>query len=633
MKFNRLLPLLVLFSCFFACDATAQRGDGSQALSAAVGLASGEEPAAKESDDKAPPANPEDEEARYEKYWDEINFDWDQFDEVLDLVASEYIEKDVDQRRAFVTAAAFALASLEPAYDLVPESYYLAHKDDADLRFEAKDRDENIRLRRAEARKTQDEMQAAWAKIDFGRPDLERVVAFVEKKAVAMKKTAKDKVKIPTHAKILISAAQGYLYSLDPHSSLVSQRAWDESTEKTHDASFDGIGAVLTQRWEPGNSVKNRLRGKSLKIKPTDGFTLVELAKEDEMVQKTFVESPMQGQPAAIAGLWAGDEILAVDGKPVEGMPLTKVVSMIRGPRGTQVKLTVQRPGELETREIAIPRSRIKVTNVEGRLLEHHPGIAFIKLTGFIETSYGELVDELKRLDSEVEGGLRGLVFDLRLNSGGLLQQAVEISDLFLAKGNIVTVKNRKSGLMAMLGSDEVYKAHEKGTIGLPMVVLTDDGSASASEIVASAIQDNGRGIVVGERTFGKASVQTLISPRKGEGYYVKLTIARYYGPSGRTIQVVGVQPDVDVAPTRDGKAPVGFREEDLSNHLPPIAAEYTSPATALLPQLSDCVKQMGIADSIAKANPNPQVKFDYQLFVGADWLECLVRHSEGRLE
>jgi C-terminal peptidase prc len=632
MKFNRLLLLLVLFALFFACDATAQRGDGGPALSAAGAVAAaGDEGTVEGAKDKTPPAEPDDEESRYEKFWDDIAFDWPQFDEVLDLVKSEYIEKDVDQRRAFVSAAAFALASLDPAYDLVPEAYWTAHKGDSDLRFETTDRDENIRLRRAESRKAQQEMQDAWAKVEFGRADLERVVAFVEKKAKAMKKAGKEKA--PSRSKILISAAQGYLYSLDPHSSMVSQRAWDESTEKTHDASFDGIGAVLTQRWEFGNSVKNRLRGDSQKLKPSDGFLLLELAKEDEMVQKTFVESPMQGQPAAIAGLWAGDEILAVDGKPVEGIPLTKVVSMIRGPRGTKVQLTVQRPGELEPREISIPRSRIKVTNVDGRLLEHHPGIAYIKLTGFIETSYGELLDELKRLDGEVEGGLRGLVFDLRLNSGGLLQQAVEISDLFLDKGKIVTVKNRKSGLMAMLGSDEVYKAHDKGTISLPMVVLTDDGSASASEIVASAIQDNGRGLVVGERTFGKASVQTLISPRNGEGYYVKLTIARYYGPSGHTIQVVGVQPDVEVAPTADGKTPVGFREEDLSNHLPPIADEHVSPAKALLPPLSECVKSMGIANSIAKANPNPQVKFDYQLFVGADWLECLIRHSEGRLQ
>ncbi|MFH1529385.1 MAG: S41 family peptidase [Pseudomonadota bacterium] len=566
----------------------------------------------------------EDEAAKYERYWNEIEFGWEQFDEVMDLIKSEYIEKEIDTQRAYVSAANFALAMVEPSYEVVPAAYHRAHKDDPDLVIEGGDREELILKRRDELRKQQRELLKDWDKVSFDRPELKRIIQFAAERARKMEKpVAEDR--------LLISAAQGFLYALDPHSSLVSERAWDDSTQQTRDSSFDGIGALLTQRWEPTSSLKNRLRGKTRRLEDNDVFILVELAEEDKFTRKTYVESPIQGQPAEKAGLWAGDEIVAVDGKSVEGVLLTKVVNQIRGPRGTQVHLSVRREGEPAPRDIVITRARIRVTNVEGRILEHHPGIGYVKLTGFIESSYDELKEEIDRLHEEAgSDGLRGLVFDLRMNSGGLLQQAVQISDLFLKTGKIVTVKNRKRGLFAFMGAEEIYRAAEDGTIDLPMVVLVNDGSASASEIVASALQDNGRGLVIGLRTFGKASVQTLLSPRAGQGYYVKLTVARYYSPSDRTIQVVGVHPDVEVAPEFGGKTPIGFREEDLSNHLPPIEAEFESPNQGVLTQLSGCVQTMGTADSIAASNPHPQVKLDYQLYTGADYLECFIEEVSG---
>ena len=569
-----------------------------------------------------PEEGEDDEIAKYEQYWNEIEFGWTQFDEVMDLVKSEYIEKEIDTRRAYVSAANFALAMVEPNYEVVPAAYHKVHRDDPDKVLEGGDREELILKRRDELRKQQRELQEAWDKVPFDRKELKRIIRFASERAKKMKEPVSED-------RLLISAVQGFLYALDPHSSLVSERAWEDSTQRTRDSSFDGIGALLTQRWEPTSSLKNRLRGKTRTIDKDDAFVLVELAEEDKFTRKTYVESPIQGQPAEKAGLWAGDEIIAVDGQSVEGVLLTKVVSRIRGPRSSQVRLTVRREGEPAPRDIVITRAHIRVTNVEGRILEHHPGIGYVKLTGFIESSYDELREEIDRL-GEVAGpdGLRGLVFDLRMNSGGLLQQAVRISDLFIKKGKIVTVKNRKRGLFAFMGAEEVYRAAEESTIDLPMVVLVNDGSASASEIVASALQDNGRGLVIGLRTFGKASVQTLLSPRNGQGYYVKLTVARYYSPSDRTIQVVGVHPDVEVAPEFGGKTPVGFREEDLSNHLPPIAAVYESPNQGVLTQVAGCVESMGTADAIAAANPHPQVKLDYQLYTGADYLECIIEEG-----
>jgi C-terminal peptidase prc len=558
------------------------------------------------------------------KYWAGVEFGAEQFDEVLEFVAQEYIEEKTDASRAYVSAANFALSSLDPARELLPQSYYDSHKDDPEIELTGDDRDELTLRRREIFRKRHDELQAEWKKIKFGRKEFEAVMA------EAQKQGSKSKKKKVTRSRLWLAAAQGYLYALDPHSSLLSTKAWEESTQETHDASFDGIGALLTQRFEPSKTLRNRLDGKTRKLKGAAGCLLMELKEEDKLRRRTFVESPMPGQPAERAGVWAGDEIVKVDGTSVVDMPLDKVVSMIRGKRDTAVKLTLLREGVPGETVVSVTRAHIRVTNVEGRLLENHPCVGYVKLTGFIETSYNDLETRIAELESECSDGegLRGLVFDLRNNSGGLLSQGVMISDLFVPKGIIVTVKNRRKSVLGFMSGPEMHQAHKKGTLTLPLVVLVNDGAASASEIVASALQDNGRGLIVGERTFGKASVQTLISPLRGKGYYIKLTIARYFSPSGRTLQVVGVTPDVTAAPGVDGKMPVGFREEDLSNHLPQLDTDYESTNKQLTVKLKSCVEKRGIAERIFKDNPHPQIKFDYQLYLGADYLECLIEHG-----
>jgi C-terminal peptidase prc len=383
-----------------------------------------------------------------------------------------------------------------------------------------------------------------------------------------------------------LAAAQGYLRALDPHSSVISEKAWEKSTKETTDASFEGIGAVLTKR-------------------------------DDNII----VESPIEGQPAFHAGVRAGDIIVKVDDKSVVGMELQPVVKRIKGKKGTKVVLTLRREGEPEDIEIGIVRDRIEMLNVEAKLIRHHRDLGYVKLTGFVSSSYDSVREAIDRLESQTSTGkLRGLVLDLRRNSGGLLEQAVKISDMFLPNGTIVSVRDRLRG-----GSDKVYTAHQRDTYEMPLIVLVNDGSASASEIVAGAIQDNGRGLVVGERTFGKASVQTLFNPRTHREYYIKLTVARYYAPSGRTIQVLGIQPDIEVAPEVGKPMPLGFREEDLGNHLGAIETEYAPVNAQKVEAVKACAEKRSIAEKIHQADPNPQLRFDYQLFKAADYLECLV--------
>jgi C-terminal peptidase prc len=648
-----------------------------------------------------------DEDANEVDHWKDVPFDVHNFDEVLDYVATYYIDSTADRKRAWTEAANFALMTLEPAVELLPLTFFEQRKGLADeegrldgtteaflcrgapipgvvLHHIPNDEylkahqttkrhrrltDDEVRELRDRIRTRNSAYNEAWKPLAFSRPQFDCVMAYTEQKveefkAEAARKAAEPKPVVqaapvgavakadaqaqgkpadaaagsgPAHKggakvsddkakagksgnakdaqakdnpaqtepkaanrgepddrprpppdlnRVWESAASGYLYALDPHSSIIPKEAWKQSTDETQDASFEGIGAVLTQR--------------------------------EEM---TIVENPMEGLPAWRAGIRAGDIIHKVDGVDVSGWVLTKVVKLIRGPKATQVKLTISRESDPTPRDIAITREHIDVKNVVGHLLKDYPGIAHIKMTGFIPDSTKDLRQMLDKLAKEAPGGqLTGIILDLRNNSGGLLNKAIEVADMFMSSGRIVSVKSRHR-------REEVYDASRQSSdIKLPLVVLVNDGAASASEIVASAIQDNARGLVVGLRTFGKASVQTLFEPALHTEYYIKLTIARYYAPSGTTIQVVGVTPDVEVAPEADGKIPVGFREENLNNHLVPIEGAAKSPWTPAMPSLNRCVETSGLAVQIAKREPAPQVHPDFQLLRAADYVTCLGR-------
>ena len=317
--------------------------------------------------------------------------------------------------------------------------------------------------------------------------------------------------------KLIEAAINGMLTSLDPHSSYLSAKDFDDMQVQTR-GEFGGLGIEVTQE---------------------EGFVKV--------------VSPMDDTPADAAGIQAGDFITHVDAESVLGLTLDEAVELMRGPIGSEIIITVVREGTPEPFDVSIIRDTIKLTAVRARTVGNS---VVVRVTTFNDQTYSSLETELKK-QVDALGGIEkvdGFVLDLRNNPGGLLNQAILVSDAFLDKGEIVSTRGRAAE------DGERFNA-ELGDLtgGKAMVVLINGGSASASEIVAGALQDHRRAIVVGTKSFGKGSVQTLV-PLRGDGA-MRLTTARYYTPSGRSIQALGVAPDIvvnqpEVAPV-DPDAPV----------------------------------------------------------------------------
>lgn len=328
------------------------------------------------------------------------------------------------------------------------------------------------------------------------------------------------------NAKELIqNAIQGMVQSLDPHSSLLPPEAFEDLQIDTK-GKFTGIGIHITMR---------------------DGFVTV--------------ISPIEDTPAYRAGIKAQDRIIKVDGKPTKD--LRQAVSMMRGPKGTKVKVTILREGVKKPIEFELIRDVIPIVSVKSILLK--PGYGYIRLSQFAGNTTGELEKALAKLESGDEP-LKGLILDLRDNGGGLLNQSIKVADLFLDNGIILSIKGRHNK------NTKVFKATPNQLKrDYPMIVLINGGSASASEIVAGALQDQKRALILGTTSFGKGSVQTVETLRDGSG--LKLTIARYYTPSGRSIQAKGIEPDIVLKHHRidlqEGKEDEGLiKEKDLENHL-----------------------------------------------------------------
>lgn len=304
--------------------------------------------------------------------------------------------------------------------------------------------------------------------------------------------------------KQLIEAAiAGMLTSLDPHSSFLNAEDAAEMNTQTR-GEFGGLGIEVTQE---------------------DGFVKV--------------ISPMDGTPAAKAGIQAGDFITHVDAEPVQGITLNEAVDKMRGPVGTDIVITVVREGVAEPFDLTLTRDTIKITAVRSRIVGN---TAVLRITTFSDQTFSGLQKEMEKSIQQIGGidKVSGFVIDLRNNPGGLLRQAIMVSDAFLEKGEIVSTRGRDA-------ADSSRENATPGDLaqGKPIVVLINGGSASASEIVAGALQDQRRAIVVGTKSFGKGSVQTLV-PLK-DGSQMRLTTARYYTPSGRSIQSLGVMPDIVV--------------------------------------------------------------------------------------
>ncbi len=334
-------------------------------------------------------------------------------------------------------------------------------------------------------------------------------------------------------AELIEAAIDGMLSSLDPHSSYLSPDDAADMRVQTR-GEFGGLGIEVTQE---------------------EGFVKV--------------VSPMDGTPADAAGIEAGDFITGVDGESVLGLTLDEAVDLMRGPVGSEIVITVVREGEVEPFDVSIIRDTITLTAVRARLEGES---VVLRITTFNDQTYPNLAEGLEEQIAEAGGvdNVNGIILDLRNNPGGLLNQAIRVSDAFLDAGEIVSTRSRDP-----LDSDRFSASPGDLADGKPIVVLINGGSASASEIVAGALQDHRRAIVVGTKSFGKGSVQTVM-PLRGDGA-MRLTTARYYTPSGRSIQSLGIQPDIIVEQPRrplteeevpEEETPVFRSESDLRGAL-----------------------------------------------------------------
>lgn len=337
---------------------------------------------------------------------------------------------------------------------------------------------------------------------------------------------------------VLHGAIKGLLFSLDPHSSYLPPDELTELQEETQGA-FSGIG--------------------------------IEVTIKDDLLT---VVSPIADTPADKAGIKANDIILEIDGLKTKNMGPYDAIKQLRGPPGSDVTISIHRKGWEELKEIQLTRDLIPLQSVKFEILS--PGFVYSRITNFQSHTATDFKIGLAK--SRKEHPITGLVLDLRNNPGGLLHQAVNIVDIFLSDGTIVYTKGR------ITDQNTIFTAHNNNPDNnFPMVVLVNEGSASASEIVAGAIQAHKRGIIVGSQTFGKGSVQTIIPLPDGAG--LRMTTAKYYTPDDKSIQALGITPDVEVpfiaciVPTAQDKKNTRITEADLANHLPSLGSDVEEKA------------------------------------------------------
>ncbi|MHB8150480.1 MAG: S41 family peptidase [Desulfobulbia bacterium] len=333
--------------------------------------------------------------------------------------------------------------------------------------------------------------------------------------------------------KAIEGAIKGMLTTLDPHSSYMKPEDFKELQVETQ-GSFTGIG--------------------------------IEITMKDNILT---VVSPIEGTPAFAKGLKAGDKIVKIGEEPTQDMSLMEAVKRLRGPKGSEVTISIHRKGWPDLKEITLIRDIIPIHSVKSKLLE--PGYPYIRIINFQAQTTTDFKKALS--DLEKQGKIKGLIVDLRNNPGGLLDQSVKIADIFIDEGVIVSTKGR------IKEQNSMFYARDNNTkYKFPLVVLVNEGSASASEIVAGALQDHKKAVIIGAQTFGKGSVQTIIPMDSGAG--LRLTTARYYTPSGRSIQATGITPDIivpspasltveqDEKDDEQEKKPKYLREKDLKHHI-----------------------------------------------------------------
>ena len=317
-----------------------------------------------------------------------------------------------------------------------------------------------------------------------------------------LEKIDKEYIDEIDQADVMDSAINGVLQSLDPYSSYMSPELFKDMQTDTR-GEFGGLG--------------------------------IEIAMEAGVVK---VISPIDGTPADKAGIKAGDFIVKIDGEQVQGKTLMESVKLMRGPVGTSIKLTIRRKNVKKALEFEVERKIIEVKSVKAKLIGKKKNIAYVRLKSFNENSDDQLIDNIKIFENKNDP--LGYVIDVRNNPGGLLAQAIRITDFFLDDGEIVSTKGRKRS-----ETRKFFAKSGDGISGKPIIILINNGSASASEILAGALKDHKRAILIGETSYGKGSVQSIIPLKNGGG--MRLTISKYYLPSGKSISEVGVEPDIFV--------------------------------------------------------------------------------------
>ncbi|MBM3505806.1 MAG: PDZ domain-containing protein [Alphaproteobacteria bacterium] len=333
-----------------------------------------------------------------------------------------------------------------------------------------------------------------------------------------------DYVEQVEDSKLIEAAINGMLSALDPHSGYLNAKSFQEMQVQTR-GEFGGLGIEVTTE---------------------NGFVKV--------------ISPIEGTPAYRAGILTGDFITHISGESTQGLTLNQAVERMRGPVNTDIKLTIARPGVERPFDVTLTREVIRIASVRARA---EGDVAYVRINSFSEQTSSGLASEIEKLKNQIGKEIAGVVLDLRGNPGGLLDQAVRVSDAFLDQGEIVSTRGRRNG------DSQRFNARDGDVAkGLPMVVLINGGSASASEIVAGALQDHGRAVIMGTQSFGKGSVQTII-PITGQGA-LRLTTSLYYTPSGRSIQAKGISPDIVVEPRPVAGVQAGPQrsEATLRNHI-----------------------------------------------------------------
>jgi len=413
-----------------------------------------------------------------------------------------------------------------------------------------------------------------------------------------LERIRRDYVEPVEEKQLIENAINGMLSALDPHSSYMNPKSYKDMQVQTK-GEFGGLGIEVTM---------------------------------DNGVIK--VVSPIDDTPASKAGIQPGDLIFALDGEPVQGLTLQEAVERMRGKVGTPIKVSIRR-GTKDPFDVTLTRETIKVKPVKFRL--EGGDIGYIRVTSFTEQTTPGVLDAVEKLKKEAGNKLKGYIIDLRNNPGGLLDQAIAMSDAFLDKGEIVSVKARKN--------DEVQRWNAKpGDVanGLPIVVLMNGGSASASEIVAGALQDHRRAIVLGTRSFGKGSVQTIMQVTGGGA--IRLTTALYFTPSGRSIQKEGIKPDIEVEPAKieNIQQRSSFREENLRRSItnpndkpavPPPAKPGDAKPEAAKPGDKTDDKAAGQTAPQATPSGDPdeppkEQAADYQLLRAADLIRGISLYS-----